>query len=1164
MTKINRMVLHGFKSFAKKTELIFGEGFNCVLGPNGSGKSNILDALCFVLGKSSAKSMRAEKAANLIYNGGKTKKPAQQAEVSIYFDNSNKIFPTEDEEVKITRIVKPSGQGVYKINDQVRTRAQILELLGLAKIDPDGYNIILQGDIIKIIDMTSTERRQIIEEIAGISVYEDKKQKAVRELERVDGRLKEADIILAERETYLKELKKERDQAQKYKVLDSKIMTNKATALYRQIQQKVAEHEELKERSDKYVAVLEKKNEEIKVLKEEIAARKKEVDDINKELEKRGEKDQITIHKVVEEIKIDLVTSKNRISSVKDEIDKIKARKAGLKETLDDVEQKIRELKAQKKTFEDTLKQKEKEKVLVEERIKKFREKHNLDNIGDIEKEIDDLDKEAEELQKSASEIRQKQQDLLREKDRLEFQIQAVDEKINKVLSVEEENKEQIGLLKKKKEEFKKLAKELSEVQARETAVAAELADSRRKLFEAQEQVSRLGARQAQIMERSGASIAVKKILENKKRFPGVHGTVSDLGEVSSKYSLALEVAAGQKIKSVVVENDRVASDCIRFIKNNKLGVATFIPMNKVRPKPEDPRLPRLLKMPGVHGKAVDLVSYDPKFEKVFRWVFESTLIVQDLATARKIGIGEAKMVTLDGDITELSGSMTGGFRQKRQGLGFSEKEVSDSLKHYEKVQADMSSRVSKLESEKSSFEDKIARIRELKASLEGEIIKMEKSLHLDHGDLDVNKKLKEELKKKVSELDSELDKVVMSVSENNRALANNKIKRQKLRENINRLRAPTLIAELNAFEEKKQELIQSLIKIEHELKNIDTQITSLLEPERANILKIMKQHDKELADFHSEIKDLEEHIRIKNSELKEKEKVEKEFYSQFQDLFSKKNKLDKAINKRESKVFVLADEVRRTEHKINTISVELAKIAAQKAGLEKEFEQYEGVEIDHEKSDAQLTREINQFERMVENLGAVNMRALEIYDTVEKEYNELNAKKAGLEKERSAVIEMMNEIEGKKKVLFMKTFDVLQTEFQRVFSKLLDKGEASLVLENPDSPFEGGLDIKVRLTGTKFLDIRSLSGGEKTMTALAFLFSVQNYEPACFYVLDEVDAALDKKNSEKLATLVKSYASKAQYILISHNDGVISEATNLYGVSMDQHGVSDVVTLKI
>src|SRR3989338_8351261 len=235
------MVMRGFKSFAKHTELVFGPNFSCCLGPNGSGKSNILDALCFVLGKSSAKSMRAEKSSNLIYNGGKSKKAAKEGEVSIYFDNSGKRFPTEDSEVKITRIVRQNGQSIYKINDQARTRQEIVDLLSLAKIDPDGYNVILQGDITRFVEMHPIERRMLIEEISGISIYEEKKQKALSQMQKVEERLKEAEIVLAERKTYLKELKKDHDQAQKFQYMSNKISQNQASLLKIQIDRKEKE-----------------------------------------------------------------------------------------------------------------------------------------------------------------------------------------------------------------------------------------------------------------------------------------------------------------------------------------------------------------------------------------------------------------------------------------------------------------------------------------------------------------------------------------------------------------------------------------------------------------------------------------------------------------------------------------------------------------------------------------------------------------------------------------------------------------------------------------------------------------------------------------------------------------------------------------------------------
>ena len=267
MTIIKSITAKGFKSFAKPTELVFGNTYNVIIGPNGSGKSNVADAMCFVLGKSSAKGLRAERSANLIYNGGKTKDPAKFAEVTIIFDNSNSTFPIKDKEVSVTRLVKQSGNSVYKINDEVMTRQQVVDLLGAARIDPDGHNIVLQGDIVRFMDMRSEDRRELVEEVAGISVYEDKKQKAIGELDNVESKLKEASIILTERETYLRELKKDRDQALKYKELEKNIKDNKATYIHLQIKAKETERDSVESKIASQQQELEKVKAKIEEIK---------------------------------------------------------------------------------------------------------------------------------------------------------------------------------------------------------------------------------------------------------------------------------------------------------------------------------------------------------------------------------------------------------------------------------------------------------------------------------------------------------------------------------------------------------------------------------------------------------------------------------------------------------------------------------------------------------------------------------------------------------------------------------------------------------------------------------------------------------------------------------------------------------------------------------
>jgi len=1164
MTRIIKMVMRGFKSFATKTELVFDDNFTVVLGPNGSGKSNVLDALCFVLGKGSAKGLRAEKSMNLIYNGGKTKNPAKEAEVAIFFDNKSKIFPTDDEVVKISRLVRKNGQSKYRINDKTRTRQQILDLLSVAKIDPDGYNIILQGDITRFVEMSPVSRREIVEEIAGIGVYEEKRQKAVRELEKVEEKLKEADIILNERKTHLKELKSDRDQAMKYKDLEGKRDSNKATLLHRQISEKKSKKQGLDKNISGFKEKIDGLRKEIEKHRKIIEEKKQETQKLSAEVERKGEKEQIEVHKRVEVLRIDLATSKTRVNFCENEIQRIKQRKEQLEKSIEEIDDKIKEIDSDRISLANRRDGKEKELTMVEKKIASFKKDHNLDAAGDIEKSVDELDKKADEKQKQIQEFREQQQNLLRQKDKLELQISSIDEKMYKVAEVEKEHKAELETLKDKKKRFKFVTLELNKLLNEDSSVAAQLATARQRQQSANEKLSRLMAENASIKQTLAGSEAIGKILSNKNKFKGIHDLVSNLGNVSSKYAMALEVAAGPRIKSIVVETDKVAADCIKYLKKNRLGIATFLPLNKIKSQYDAQKMNSIEKTNGVVGPAIDLITFQPKFRKVFEYVFGNTVVVDDIDVTRRLGVGEARMVTLDGDLAETSGAMHGGFRQRLKGIGFQEKEVAKDIEENERVVQEIEIVLSGLENKKVEHEEKLSSLRKEKGELEGDIIKIEKSLHLDSVDLDSSKKVKKEFEEELVKVDKDVFEVQNKISEFNKELAEAKIKRQELRGQIIDLRSPVKLAELNTFEQKRSELKEELASLAGEIKAAGAQGETIYGPEKEKIMQIMKQHDKENKDFKDEISTLKDRVTEVEKELKVTEKTEKEFYSQFKDLFTRRNKITEEQQQIENKVFQKDEQIRTIEEKVNAHSLDNARITAELSALEGEFSQYKDADILKDKSDDELKKELYDFEKMVENLGAVNMRALEIYENVEREYHGLLKKKETLDVEKQDVLMMMNEVETKKKDIFVKTFDVVNEHFKKFFDMLTTKGDASLILENPNDPLSEGVRIKVRIAGNKFLDIRSLSGGEKTLTALAFIFSIQEHDPASFYILDEVDAALDKRNSEKLAKMISDYSKRAQYVVISHNDGIISEADTLYGISMADHGVSKVVSLKI
>jgi len=1166
MTRINRLVMKGFKSFANKTELVFGDNFNCILGPNGSGKSNVLDALCFVLGKSSIKGMRAEKAANLIYNGGKRKNPAKEGTVGIYFDNKSKIFGNDfGDEIEIERIVRPNGQSIYKIDGKSRTRQQILDLLSKARINPDGYNIILQGDIVQLVEMTPLERRGMIEEIAGINIYEDKKSKAIRELTRVEEKINEATIILGERDNYLKDLKKERNQALKFKDLNDKIKQNKATVLNSKIISKKSKCEELNQKISEQQKKVDDLKKEIEKLRESITKKKQEIENINKEVEEKGEKEQVALYKEIEKLRVEVAVNKQRIKTIESEIKKIDDRKTELGKNYTELAEKIEALEKSKKELDGQLKGKEKDLSMIDKKLEDFRKKNKLEDAQKADERVAEIDKAADSMQDEVHKLREKQQEALREKDKLELKSQSTEEKIEKVLGIEKENKASLEKLKSSKDTFKKKENELKGALDYDSSLASQLQTARDKLLSKKEEESALRARSISIQESLGGGIAVKKILELKasNTIKGIIGTVSELGQVKEEYAMALEVAAGPRLGSVVVETDEVAAKCINYLKESKLGIATFLPLNKLQPREVNDSL-RKIDKPGVKGLAIDLISFPEKYRKVFEYVFGSTLVIDSVEVARKLGIGKERMVTLTGDLIETSGAMQGGFRQRRKGLGFQDKEINEGLKALEKEGRDLVTAIANLDVKKKNNEMRIEELRKEKAELEADIIKLEKSLHLDSADLDANKKEKESIASQLKEVEKQLEVLRKGLVDKNTDLTNLKKEKEKLREELTRLRNPTLLAELNSFDQKKAELKKEMEEIQFELRNKESEMKNILGPEGEKIQQIMKQHEKEKADFHKEKKELEELIQDQELDLKGKEKRQEEFNAKFKALFTNRNKLSDEISKIESHIIIKDNNGRELEQKNNIVGLENAGARAELTGLQEEFKQYEGVPLFKDKSEEQIEKEIKQFEKMVSDIGAVNMKALEIYDRAEQEYQSLIKKRDKLTKEREDVLLMINEIDTKKKELFMRTYNVLNENFKKIFLTLTTKGDAFFELEDENDVFAGGMTIKVRLVGKKFLDIRSLSGGEKTLTALSFLFAVQEYAPASFYIMDEVDAALDKHNSQKLAKLVRSYCTNAQYIIISHNDSVISEADTLYGVSMDADSISKVTSLKI
>ncbi len=694
--------------------------------------------------------------------------------------------------------------------------------------------------------------------------------------------------------------------------------------------------------------------------------------------------------------------------------------------------------------------------------------------------------------------------------------------------------------------------------------MAAQLQQARKRSAEVQEKQAALTAQAAAVRAHWGSNEALKSILQNKKKFKGiVHGTIAELGQVERKYALALEATAGNRMQHIVVDSDETAAEGIKFLKGNKLGTASFIPLNKIKSRAISAEDKRLLKQEGVHDFAINAVSFQPQFRKAFEHVFADTLIVEDIDIARKVGIGRLKMATLDGNIAEASGVMKGGFLQRKAAAGFAEKDAREELEKVERELEGAEKLIASLAHTREANGREIESLRTSRAELEAQVITLEKTLHLEDADLSVTTDLKKEFQSSLKRVEEELSGLQKQITTINKDLADAKSRKQQLRLQVSELRNPRLLAQLTAFEESRQKNREELVRLEQELKNISQHQQELFAPEQEKIKEILKQHDKEETQFSAEIRQLSLRIKDQEQQLGKKEKDSSEFYSRYRELFTQREKFNADSAKAENEMEKAREKARGWERELNLLSLKNAEIKAKVAGVQEEFSRYRNVELFKNKSVPELQEEVRKFERLLSEMSAVNMKALEVYEHIDKEFNQLLGKKEELETEKTDVLTMMNEIETKKKDHFLRTFDKANDNFQRIFGSLFKKGKATLQLDKPSNPFDDGLSIKVKLTGNRYLDIKSLSGGEKTLTALAFIFAIQEYQPSSFYILDEVDAALDKQNSETLARFVRSYSDRAQYILISHNDALISEADTLFGISMNE-GVSKVTSLRI
>ncbi len=646
---------------------------------------------------------------------------------------------------------------------------------------------------------------------------------------------------------------------------------------------------------------------------------------------------------------------------------------------------------------------------------------------------------------------------------------------------------------------------------------------------------------------------ALKLILSKKKQIRGLHGTVAELGNVNPNYSTALSIAAGGRMKNIVVEDSDAAIKCLQLLKDSRAGIATFLPLNKLRVSAGN--IPSVvLKKKGVVGLASKLVTCDKKYKKLFEYIFRDTLIVEDVSTAKSLGISKYRMVTLEGDLFERTGAITGGFRVKRIGMEFKRTDLSDTTEKLGKIILDLQTKSGILEKERNELDNKIMELRTQRAELDGKANLMKDS-KVDAGSLEKNsKKLKEKKEKhskQLKEYEKNLDKLEKTILD-------------KIAER-NSIRARLKELHFGEVRKEVEELNERKTQTESELATIIATLENALLPEKQNITKVLRELEKEKKAFDKQQKIEESNIKKLEKELEAKEKEEETFHGKLKSLMAEKAEKGTLIRDEETKANEFNLNLNLAGQAINNLKIDKAEHEASLAGLEQEYEPFKDIKpFESLKSMEDGKRRIKSINNKLVAMGNVNMRALEIFDAVKKEYEELSSKVSKLTEEKTDVHAVIDEIEKKKEESFLKTYFAVEKNFKEIHSKIATRNHAQLELENPENPFDAGVRVKVTDVKGKKMGLTSLSGGEKVLVALAFIFAIQEFEPAPFYLLDEIDAALDRINSENVAKLLKEYSQKAQIILVSHNDAVVSESDTLFGVNMNKNGESNIVGIDL
>ncbi len=1123
MFYLDRLTLHNFKSF-KHANVKFSRGFNCVVGPNGSGKSNLCDSLLFVMGESSLRRMRATSTASLINNSVKPDPELhiKRSYVTLSFLDDKGVT------TEISRAVKSNNKISYRLDGKRVPRQALLDVLHANSCWVNETNTITQGEITRILNFTPKERRGLLDVAAGIREFDDKKDNALKELEKVEEKISNARVMLNEREGFLSELKKEKEDAERYLSLEASVKQITYTLLKVKEQQVAGE----------YASAIEKLK-KAEASKKEIEAKLLALDaDLGKLADERAQKSQ-----KLNERSMEVNAANKSLDEINSVIAAANAQLEGLDREAKSLCERSELLKSERKKIKAQFSANEAEllavAVQIEEKLASLKD-YDVDvkEVGEAialyeehQRRVDAINGELEALAQRRSQVISRQQVLETESmaanaelTELSKELKAYDEAINGANAAVSAAKNAIA---KAKLELQSLSGEEAHLHSERLAIDEQNINVR-------EALAAYGGSQDR------AAAALKDSVAT-----GLYGRAYELCSFDDKYSNAVSAAAGSRLNYFVVDSIDTAKKAISVLKARDLGRSSFIPIKELQVKDTGPSKGLV--------PLISLVAFDRKFERAFEYVFSNTYLVNNIDEAQKAGVGSRRFVTIDGEIVEPSGIVTGGRMKVVQFPG--------------KLQAELK----RLADEKSSIERSAS---ELSAKTEqarrsmaaAEIESLNHEMELKHA-TDARTKATaaaETLKARVSglsasmlEAQKDLNATEAKIRDAEKRRAEAQSKRDAFHEMVSAPDAQQhkgrkdTVERAKALRSEAEELKMRRASVSKENEMLAARSSEI----EAEAKKASTEADEAMSSASALRKKLEEHA-LHRKELEKKIKSHDETSSA---LYRELSAIDKSVSDRGFERGKLSGESDRVAREMMLAESAKMQTETRLADIKAELASYKECPLAEGKPD-ELERRLAIAKNDLESIGSVNLKAPEMYETRRRDVEDAEAKLQILDNERNSVMSMINEIESKKLAVFMETFRSVNENFKQLYGYIFD-GDASLSLENPKEPFNSGLKISLQDKFKKSAD--QLSGGEKSLLILILIFAIQMRNPMSFYVFDEIDVALDKENSKKLSMLIKQMSSRSQFIVVSHNDTLISAAETALGVAR-QGGESKIVGVQL